>query len=155
MIKELNADQSIYINKIRTDYLRNFVQDALMEFGTTSKLNKANKVADIVWQKFEHLNYINENVQHQFVDITIAGSLLHNLFYVPSDISTILKHRTKLKEIAEKNHLDERLSNLIYEMIEAQLGENHPIQKLKPPANSPSSTLADAIWQVNTYRSRI
>ena len=93
--EELHQNQAMYIDKINISPLKKFVTSSLAQFSTTAKLKKANKVADIVWQKFEHLGYITETVHQQFVDITIAGCLLHNLFYSEDDISTILKHRTK------------------------------------------------------------
>ena len=154
MIKEITIDQTVYLDKITIEPLRKFVTLSLTQFGTTAKLKKANKVADIVWQKFEHLNYISENAQQQFVDITIAGCLLHNLFYSKDDITTILKHRTKLAPIAAEVEIDERLLNFVYEIIESQLGENHPVQKLKPTVNSPSYTFSEAVWQVNEYKAR-
>lgn len=153
--EELNQDQAIYIDKINIDPLKKFVINSLSQFSTNAKLKKANKVADIVWQKFEHLGYINETVNQQFVDITIAGCLLHNLFYSEDDITTILKHRTKLAAIAKELDIDQRLLALVYEIIESQLGENHPIQKLKPTTNSPSYTFAEAVWQVNSYKARV
>jgi hypothetical protein len=153
--EELHQNQAMYIDKIKISPLKNFVISSLAQFSTTTKLKKANKVADIVWQKFEHLGYITATAQQQFVDITIAGCLLHNLFYSEDDISTILKHRTKLAEIAKDTEIDERLLALVYEIIESQLGENHPIQKLKPTTNSPSYTFAEAVWQVNGYKARV
>lgn len=153
--EEIHQDQAMYIDKIAIKPLKDFVINSLGQFGTVAKLKKANKVADIVWQKFESLNYINENAQQQFVDITIAGCLLHNLFYSEDDISTILKHRTKLADIATETEIDSRLLALVYEIIEAQLGENHPIQKLKPTTNSPSYTFAEAVWQATGYKARV
>lgn len=151
----MNTPSMTYIEKIKLEPLRIFVENVLEQHGTVSKLKKANKVADIVWQKFEYLGYITETVQQQFVDITIAAALLHNLFYDEKDITSILKHRTKLADIAEACETDERLLSLVYELIEAQLGENHPVSKLKPSANSPADTLASAVWQVNTYKARV
>lgn len=152
-IKDTSAMK--YIETIKIEELKQFVIDSICQFGSNAKLKKANRVADVVWQKFEYLGYITENVQQQFVDITIAAALLHNLFYNEDDITTIIKHRSKLAETAEINEIDTRLLNLVYELIEAQLGESHPIQKLKPSANSPASTLAEAVWQVNTYKARV
>lgn len=146
---------TIYLNKISIEPLKDFVTKSLSQYGTVSKLKKANKVADIVWQKFEHLGFINETVQQQFVDITIAAALMHNMFFSEDDLSTLLKHRTKLAPIAEECKIDERLLALVYEIIEAQLGETHPVAKMKPTPNSPSYTFAEAVWQVNCYKSRL
>ena len=148
-------DGRIYIDKIQIEPLRLFTEKAVTEFGSLSKLKKANKVADIVWQKFEYLGYITEQAQQQFVDITIAACILHNLFYNETDITTLLKHRIKLADIATELEIDIRLLSLVYEIIESQLGENHPVAKLKPTVNSPSYTFAEAVWQVNNYKSRV
>lgn len=145
----------IYIDRIQIEPLKILTIKAVSEFGSLSKLKKANKVADIVWQKFEHLGYITKQAQQQFVDITIAACILHNLFYNETDITTLFKHRVKLSNIATELNIDTRLLNLVYEIIECQLGENHPIQKLKPTVNSPSYTFAEAVWQVNNYKSRV
>lgn len=150
-----DENMTMYIETINIESLKAFVQTALAQYGTVAKLKKANKVADVAWQRFENLGYIAEQAHQQFVDITIAAALLHNLFFVEDDIATILKHRTKLQDIVVECDLDERLAILVYELIEAQLGENHPVQKLKPSANSPASTLADAVWQVNTFKFRV
>lgn len=151
----LEKEKLIYIDKINIKELKDFCKKAINKYGNMEKFKKANKVADVVYQKFEFLNYINKNAQQQFVDITIAAALLHNLFYDKNDISTILVHRTKLKKIENDCNLDNRLSNILYELIECQLGETHPIQKLKPQINSPGYTLAEAVWQVNNYESRV
>lgn len=161
MEKEVNNFKEIYsydnsdyyLNKIKVEVIKKFVEEALIEYSSITKLRKANKVADIVWQKFSHMGYINEMVaQQQFVDLTIAAALLYNLFYTPSDITSILKHRIKLIDAKKKSGIDDRLVSLIYETIESQLGENHPVQKLKPTPNSPASILADAVWQINDFK---
>lgn len=155
-LKDLTGTTAMtYIEKIHIKPLRLFVEESLSQYGTSPKLKKANKVADIVWQKFEYLGYITESVQQQFVDITIAACLIHNLFYTEDDITTILKHRTKLADIAALVEIDAKLLPLVYELVEAQLGENHPVQKLKPSGNSPAATIAEAVWQVNSYKSRL
>lgn len=151
----LDKKQTIYLETIKIEALKNFVKDTLAKYGTKSKLTKANKVADIIWQKFEHLGYVTEHAHQQFVDIAIAAALLHNLFYVESDLTTLFKHRVVLNELANKHVLDSRLTDLVYEIIEAQLGENHPIPKIKPTPNSPASTFADAVWQVNSFKARV
>lgn len=155
MALELTTENKLYIDKINIEPLKIFTERAVSEFGSSSKLKKANKVADIVWQKFEHLGYITEQAQQQFVDITIAACILHNLFYNETDITTLIKHRVKLADLATELEMDVRLLNLVYEIIESQLGENHPIAKLKPTTNSPSYTFAEAVWQVNNYKSRV
>lgn len=153
---ELNeTNLTMYLNKINIEPLKMFVEKSLAQYGSVTKLKKANKVADVVWQKFEHLGYVNENVQQQFVDITIAACLIHNLFFTEDDIATLLKHRTKLAEIAEECEMDDRLTVLVYEIIEAQLGEVHPVQKMKPVPNTPAYTFAEAVWQVSCYKSRL
>lgn len=153
---ELNdTNLSMYLEKIKIGVLKDFTEKALSQYGTVAKLKKANKVADIVWQKFEHLGYISDQVQQQFVDITISACLMHNLFFTEDDITTLLKHRVKLSDIAKECEVDERLLALVYEVIESQLGEVHPIQKMKPTPNSPSYTFAEAVWQVNCYKSRL
>jgi hypothetical protein len=152
-----NSDDKIftYINKITVPVLKDFIIKSLEQYGSVNKLNKANKVADIVWQKFESANYVTENAQQQFVDITIAACLLYNLFYDEKDITTILKHRVKLNTIAKETFLDEKITYMIFDIIECQLGENHPVQRLKPTPNSPSQTFADAVWQINSYKLRM
>ena len=79
---------------------------------------------------------------------SLRSASARNLFYKKEDITTILKHRVKLKEIREESGLDERIAILIYELIEGQLGDTHSIQKFKPAPNSPGYTLAEAIWYV-------
>ena len=152
-LKETNVE--MYLNTIKLDSLKVFTEKALAQHGTHAKLKKANKVADIVWQKFEHAGYISEQVQQQFVDITISACLLYNLFYKEDDVTTILAHRVKLAGLVEELGLDDRLIALVYEIIEGQLGESSTVAKLKPVPNSPASTFAEAVWQVNTYKSRL
>ena len=150
----LTDKQITYIDKISIEPLQDFVIEALTTHGSVAKLNKANKVADVVWQRFEHLGYISEYAQQQFVDITIAAALLHNLFYKPGKTTTLFKCREKLDYLCV-GKLDERIFALVCEIIEGQLGENHPIPKCKPAPNSPGSTLADAVWQVTVFKKRV
>lgn len=144
-----------YLDKIQIAELKKFVEEAINKFGSEEKLKKSNLVADVIWQKFEHLGYINKNAQQQFVDITIAAALLYNLFFEKDKIYTILLHRYELKDLEKEIGIDDRLTDCVYQTIESHLGENHPIQKLKPIANSPASILADAVWQVNNYICRV
>ena len=143
--------ESSYLNNIKNERIKEFTRLALEKYGSSIKLKKSNKVADIVWKKFITLGYITPEIQQQFVDMTISAALLYNLFYRKEDITTILKHRVKLKEIREESGLDERIAILIYELIEGQLGDTHSIQKFKPAPNSPGYTLAEAIWYVDVY----
>ena len=91
--------ETSYLNNIKNEKIKEFTRKALVEYSSATKLKKLNKVADIVWKKFITLGYITSEVQQQFVDITISAALLYNLFYKKEDITTILKHRVKLKEI--------------------------------------------------------
>ena len=143
--------ETSYLNNIKNEKIKEFTRKALVEYSSATKLKKSNKVADIVWKKFITLGYITSEVQQQFVDITISAALLYNLFYKKEDITTILKHRIKLKNIVKESGLDERIAILIYELIEGQLGDTHLIQKFKPAPNSPGYTLAEAIWYVDVY----
>lgn len=142
-----------YLRKIKNDDLFGFIADCIETYGTAKKLRTANKVADIVWQKFIEAGFITSQGHQNFVDITIAASLIYNLFYKSNDITTILKHRVKLPYLAEANNIDETVQNYIYEIIECQLGEKHPIQRFKPVPNSPTATFAEAVWYVEKFKS--
>lgn len=145
----------IYAKEIALPQVEAFTRRAVHYFGNDITTEQSNKVADIVWQKFESLGYIVKEARQQFIDLTLSACYIYNLFYREDDISTLFLHRTKLKEIAEDCELPEQVAKVIYEICESQLGENHPIQRLKPVSNSPSQTFADAVWFVNTYKPSI
>lgn len=141
-----------FIEIIKDKKIYDFVKKSLEEYASEQQLEEAMAVADIVYQKFISAGYINETHQQKFVDITLAASLLFNLFYNENDITTLLKHRVSLEDIREESGLDKHEAEYIYEIIESQLGENHIIPKLKPIPNSPSSTFCDAVWYVREYK---
>lgn len=155
MTKEELKELKIFLDKIEIPELKSFVGKALIEFGSVTKLKRANKVADIVWQKFEHAGYITNLGHQQFVDITLAACLLHNLFIKADNIPSLFKHRAELAKIEGECEIDERLVEFIYEMIEGQFGDKSPIQKLRPTPNSPGATFADAVWQINIFKATI
>ena len=51
--EELNQEQTVYVEVIAIEPWKEFTRSALAQYGTASKLKKANKVADIIWQQFE------------------------------------------------------------------------------------------------------
>ena len=140
-----------YLKVIKDKTIKKFTEESLNKYGDALKFDNANKVAEIVYKKFISMGYVTKDAQQKFVDMTLCAAFLYNLFLDKDDITTLFMHRIKLNKIASASGLDERDAVLIYELIESQYGDNHPIQRLKPTPNTPGYTLAEAIWYVETF----
>lgn len=149
MMETVLKDYNLEI--IVDENIRNFVTEALILHGTKAKLKTANKVANYIYRRFSYKGYINEAGQQKFVDLVIAAAFLHNLFFNRKEISTLFICRDKLMSLEYKHNVYADAA-YIYRCIEAQIGEVHPIEKIKPLPNSPESELADAVYVVGDYK---
>jgi hypothetical protein len=153
--KPISDSSHFIVDLIKVEEFHNFVVDMVNEFGTDTKLMEGNKIGDIVYKKLKSQNLINENINQAFVDVLLAASVLHNLFYEEGDLTTLFKARQVLGPIATEREVPQELQAMLFQTIEAQLGDSTPVPMCRPVPNSPTSTFADAIWFAKYYKPQV
>jgi len=136
--------QMIFIDKITSADIQNFVTLSLNEFGSIEKLIEANQVANAVFQLLEKKK-LATNIR--LVETLIASALLHNLFYDKDDWTTLFKAR----QILNTDMISPQISDAVFQTIEAQLGEDSPVLSIAPKPG-PTELFAIAIWTVKEYK---
>lgn len=143
LTEEFLNDYSPSFEMIADENIRNFVHEALITHGNRTKFKMANRAAIMIRDRFVSRGYIKPEGQQMFVDVVIAAAFLHNLFFKNGDLKTLFQARIELMPLEEKYKLN---ANYIFQCIEAQIGELHPIEKLKPVPHTPESELADVLF---------
>ncbi|MED1125382.1 hypothetical protein [Bacillus atrophaeus] len=145
-------DESVYrtIDFIVIDELREFALTGLERFGTTKKLEEANRVADVLRDLLVHKNLLDEHTHQSFVDILMVSALLHNLFYDEKDWTTLFHARRELEPIAEEVGINAQSNkqslDALYHTIEGQLGDQTPVTECIPKPATPTELFSYAVW---------
>lgn len=143
--KHRNFDQLVI------EEVKDFVEKAINMYGTEEKLEEANRVTDRLIATYKFRGLINSNVNQSFVDLQIAASLLHNLFYCEDDWRTLVNARYYLEAIREEIDMHPQAFDGICKSIECQLGNDTPVPDLRPNPNTPQELFADILFQEKTY----
>ena len=151
-LKEDNSNLSLhdlrYINMISENSIYQFVIESLSRYGNKTKLLKANKVLDNFIAKLKKKKQIKEGEIFQiWIQVMIAAALLHNLFY-NGTLHSIFLAREKLTSIAKECMVPENGAGAIFVAIEAQLGDDMPIDGCRPVPGTPNELLVWSIWEV-------
>lgn len=146
---ELTSNIAEALNLFSNPNLHDFVKDVIEEFGTQEKAEKAAKVT--LWCKniLEHYNLISHSVEQTFIDVMYTSAMIHNVFYDPNDLTTLLKARAVLWDHELMADIPETYKNAILEGIEFQLGQRAPTASLRPNRDTPQAIIALAIFIVD------
>lgn len=153
-VDEVDASYAV-VDMIKIQQLQDFTISMINTFGTAEKLKEANQVGDIVVQMLMNKNLINSHAQQSFVDILISATMMHNLFYDPSDFTTLFLARKTLTPFCEEAEIPQQVQDALFQTIESQLGEKTPVPLCKPAPNSPTELLALAIWFIKDYKPQV
>lgn len=142
----LNDEIGRHIQAIKTPAIKEFVVRSLNLFGDTNKLNESNRVVDLLLAMLKKRKQIRDGEEYApWVEIMIAASLLHNLFYAGT-LTSLFEAREKLKPIADVCGIPENGSYAIFQAIECQLGDDTPIESCRPIPSTPNELFAWACW---------
>lgn len=147
----LQQEEGRHFNTLVLPEVREFLILSLNEYGTKDKLDEANEVTDVMVGMLKKMKQINAQGSQTFVEIMIAGALLHNLFY-DGTVSSLFKARELLLPIAKEAGLPDNGSDGIFQAIEAQLGYDTPVSACKPNPGTPPEIFAWAVWFVKEYK---
>lgn len=141
-----SIQQSHNFQAIKTKEIREFTLQSLEQYSSADKLEKADKVADILLQMLRKRKQIR-NVKElpTWVEIMVSAALIHNLFYDGTMIS-IFMARQKLQHIARECGVPENGSYAIFQAVECQLGDDMPIESCRPVPSTPNELFAWACW---------
>lgn len=148
-------DKNSPITYVQIEELQVFIERAHAEFGSPEKAAEADVVADILIQMLEKRGMISEHANQSFIDVLITAAYLHNLFYNEYEWTTLFKAREILMPIAKDMGIAENVTDVIFQTIEAQLGNETPVPSSRPAPNSPVELFANAIWIAKEYKPRV
>ena len=95
-------------------------------------------------------NQITEHGSQAFVEILVAASLTHNMFY-DGTLPSLFEAREKLTPIADAVKLPENGRDAIFQAIEAQLGDDMPVMACRPIPSTPTELFVWAVWFMKEY----
>lgn len=137
-----------YIKSIKIETLREFVEEALLTYGTVEKYNTANKVVDLLNSMLVKKKQIVDGIEQSFVDVLKVAGFIHNLFY-NGTVSSLFLAREKLLPLAkDKYKMPDNYINSIFQAVECQLGEDTPVPQCKPIPGTPTELFAWSCWLV-------
>ena len=144
-----------YFNIIKIEELAAFTIVCINRYGSEELLFEANRVASILVEMMNKRRLINPIAQQSFVDLLIASTLLHNLFFKQEDWTTLYKARHTLLPIAQEMGIAEQVTDAIFQTIESQMGDDSPVPASRPQPNSPTELFAWAIWFAKEYKPQV
>ena len=136
------------LNYIHITTLRQFVDKAIMEYGSIQQVIEANRVCDIMLKMLKKRGEVNENNEQSYVQVMVVAAMLHNLFY-DGTFQSIYTARQKLTNSAIKLGIPENYYNSIFQMIECQLGYDMPVPKSRPTPGHPEEIFAWSCWFIS------
>lgn len=110
-------------------------------------------------KRLKSLRLLNEMLPNKQSDFAITACMIHNFSFRwnsifstnfnMKDAMAIFNTRFALYDTALKN--EDAAANMavydyIFEVVEAQLGENTPVQKCRPVHGQPSAIVAEVLW---------
>lgn len=140
-------EEGRHLNNIKIKEIKEFVIQSYAQYGSFHNLKHANKVADVLIDMLKKKKQITEHGSQTFVEILLAATLLHNLFY-DGTLPSIFEAREKLTPIADSVELPENGRDAIFQAIEAQLGDDMPVVACRPIPSTPTDLFVWAVWFV-------
>ena len=137
------------VDTIQNKELKDFVKDFITNNSTEDKVNEANQIADIMMMLLVREGKIQPGVYQSFIDIALAASLLHNIYYDRNDITTLLKLRKEVYSLEISNDITSLIEGAI-QMCEQQDGKYTVIPQLVPREMTLEKLFSEAIW-LNKY----
>lgn len=137
------------VDTIQNKDLKDFVKDFITNNSTEDKVNEANQIADIMMMLLVREGKIQPGVYQSFIDIALAASLLHNIYYDRNDIATLLKLRKEVYSLEISNDITSLIEGAI-QMCEQQDGKYTVIPQLVPREMTLEKLFSEAIW-LNKY----
>jgi len=153
-LKRTEKDDTLfrYLDIIQYAPLKEFTEEALMTYGTKKHLLVANKVIDVMMEMMKKKNLLSSNTSQAFVEIMLSSALLHNLFYNGS-LHSVFFARERLTPLAREKGVPEMSVMQIFQLIEAQFGDDIAIEACRPRPSHPTELFAWAVWFVEEYNS--
>ena len=133
------------VDTIQNKELKDFVKDFITNNSTEDKVNEANQIADIMMMLLVREGKIQPGVYQSFIDIALAASLLHNIYYDRNDIATLLKLRKEVYSLEISNDITSLIEGAI-QMCEQQDGKYTVIPQLVPREMTLEKLFSEAIW---------
>lgn len=133
------------VDTIQNKDLKDFVKDFITNNSTEDKVNEANQIADIMMMLLVREGKIQPGVYQSFIDIALAASLLHNIYYDRNDITTLLKLRKEVYSLEISNDITSLIEGAI-QMCEQQDGKYTVIPQLVPREMTLEKLFSEAIW---------
>lgn len=147
MKEVINENSDSYLYKIKDPALREFVTEALIQYGSADKFYNAEDIIDEAMQMYAHMNLINDQAESGWLQPIIAAGYIHNLFYTEEQpITSLFMAREKLTDLAKSCGIMDSWADLVFQTVEGQLGAKTPIPACTPHGDHPIQIFAWARW---------
>ena len=130
--------------------LKEFAMKALKSYGTPEDVDTASEIADVMIAMFTKMKQVNEQNRPIWIECLITAAFVHNLFY-DGTLPSIFMVREKLTPLAEECDVPINGAALIFQAVEASLGNDMPVESCQPGAGTPNAIFAWACWFVEEW----
>ena len=158
-IKEYKKDLIDFLDRFNTPELAQFLRDVLLDHYKPEDEETLNKYKNNLYMAKYLLYYLharkmyNPIVPNKQTDTAAAAILIHNLFFDgdKDNWKTVFEAREKLDPIAMplKNSGNWEMFDYIWQIVEAQLGEDMPIPACRPVIGQITYIVWEIIWIFN------
>ena len=154
------TDLGKYLKSMQIKGFQDFSFSAVMQYGTEEKLAEANKVIEVLHGMMRKKHLLGNNNSTVFVAMMETAAFIHNLFVPEGDVtledklqhwSYVFRAREILEPLAETCGIDVQLIPQIFQTVEAQLGDDLPVDRCRPVPNTPIELFAWAVWFVEEF----
>ena len=140
--------QNVDLKKL-VDHAWNEYESVTKDLGADPKisLKNADDLSSVILQMLKKRGLLPDGQPRAaYVDIMIAAALLHNLYYLREDWTTLFRARQVLYPVGEEIGIAKSVLDALFQTIEGQLGEDTPVPNVKPIPNTPTDFFATACW---------
>lgn len=136
-----------HLHAIQEPSIKKFVSMAWEKYADSKKVEKANRLVDITLEMLKKRKQIKDGEPYQvWVEIIIAAGLISNIFYDKEHLSTLFLAREKLMPIAKECEVPDNGAVAIFSAVEAQFGDDTPVEACRPAPGTPNELFAWAKW---------
>lgn len=163
--KETKEKLESILNLLSINEMREFVTTLLEKYGSEYQLKHSLAAADVLIDYLKARKMFNPLAPNKSTDTAIAAVLVHNLFYDRTLMSNkevrvdswmqVFKLRNSTKELrlelGEKNYGVMDAIDYVYQIVEAQMGEEMPVIACRPVNGQITYIVWEVLWFYYNY----
>lgn len=163
--KESEEKLNKFLNLLSIQEMKEFVSTLLEKYGSEYQIKHSIAAAEILVEYLMARKMFNPIAPNKSTDTAIAAVLVHNLFYDRTLLATkkekvdswmqVFKLRNETKELrlklGEKNYGVMDAIDYVYQIVEAQMGEEMPVIACRPVNGQITYIVWEVLWFYYKY----